>query len=394
MKWSSRAVGAIKLLSSSSKTRFEAGRLRQFAVFAGILVLVFLPTNPQLWLEQALTGVIIASLALAVAIYYQTGSALVAAACAYFLVRAAAGWAGESPRPIWGIVLASHSFGFLLAAAGGAFLLRARDRSVALYALAGAAVVVALEIITKRLSGGLVYSFMNNAAADGSMLAVMLPLVMMRGESIRKWLGGWPHLCASAVVIAGILASGSSTALAALAVAIFAGTACIWKRANLLAIGPLTLMLLLAGLAFMKEDFFNDNGRFQIWRISLEYFFDPEKGVNQFFGTGSGSFFMLGPTIQLNFGYSPKLVFLFMHNDFLQILFEQGYIGLFLVLAVGVCALRKAFDRPWLFAALCTYGAILATQYPLRYLASAFIGALLLAEVYGCNQKGGLEKSR
>lgn len=393
MKKSSRA-GAIKLPLRSSISRFDTGRLRQLAVFAGILVLVFLPTNPQLWLEQALTGVIIASLALAVAIYYQTGSALVAAAGAYFLVRAAAGWAGESPRPIWGIVLASHSFGFFTLAIGGALVLRAQDRSAAFYALAGAAVACALELIAKRLSGGLVYSFMNNAAADGSMLAVMLPLVMMRGESLFKWKGGWPYVAASAITIFGILFSGSSTALAALVVAIAAGTACIWRRAHLPMIAAGTAILSVIGVLFMKESLLNDNGRFQIWRLSLEYFFNPEKGINPIFGAGSGSYFVLGPTIQLNFGYSPKLVFLFMHNDFLQVLFEQGYIGILLALAVGVNALRKSFDRPWLFAALCTYGTIMATQYPLRYFASALIGALLLSEAYGCNQKGGLEKSR
>ena len=74
-------------------------------------------------------------------------------------------------------------------------------------------------------------------------------------------------------------------------------------------------------------------------------------------------------------------LFFWLHNDWLQILFEQGPVGLVSVLVLSLYALKKSFRRPYLFGAGCAYCAVMLGNYPLRMALPSFIGVFLLAAV-------------
>lgn len=225
----------------------------------------------------------------------------------------------------------------------------------------------------------LCYAWQNNASADASFLAVLYPMLAFRrrglGEASRNvW---WRLFLATTPVVA-IALSGSSTAIGALLVATASYT---WfyrrSRTSLIAAGILTLGAL-SGLLFLHKSFLVDHGRWVTW-IEMMTFWKANV-VQPWFGSGSGSFFVIGPEIQNRMGTHGDQFFAWMHNEYLQVIFEQGWLGFICLVLVGVFALKRAYNKPWLFSSLTTYAFVMLTQFPFRYFAPALIGAVLIRE--------------
>ncbi|NTU74164.1 hypothetical protein HGB07_08565 [Candidatus Roizmanbacteria bacterium] len=109
----------------------------------------------------------------------------------------------------------------------------------------------------------------------------------------------------------------------------------------------------------------NENGRLIVWRSGLEFF---NNHINHWFGAGYGMWPVVTQVVQnkdmrglreigaAKFGY-----FQFVHNDYLQILFECGYIGLGLFLAaLGYQIYKSKNDRRMLAFWLSLSVAMLA----------------------------------
>jgi len=119
---------------------------------------------------------------------------------------------------------------------------------------------------------------------------------------------------------------------------------------------------------------FNSTGRIPAW---IRFFNWWQDNASYLFGTGTGSFLWIGPYIDEFKGN----VFLQMHNDWLQVLFEGGFVGLGLAAASWFYLLYHSWSRPRLFLATVGLGVFALTYHPLRFFPSALFIAFLIREV-------------
>lgn len=131
-----------------------------------------------------------------------------------------------------------------------------------------------------------------------------------------------------------------------------------------------------AGLFFEGFDrLFDPTGRIDYW---IEAFWWWTKYANQWIGTGLGSFAWFGPLIYHSHGRYE--LWTYMHNEWLQILFEQGIVGLAAIVYFFGSMLYWTRKNRWLFTSLIVYAAAGMTQMPLRNFVTALWGALLVQE--------------
>jgi hypothetical protein len=136
--------------------------------------------------------------------------------------------------------------------------------------------------------------------------------------------------------------------------------------------GTLALMIL-------GDRFLNTSGRLNIWTTAMHWWWNQS---SVFLGSGLGTFFAIGPT------FNRPDVFIWLHSDWLQVLFEQGVIGFVLI---AVLFLRAIFNarirsRPAIQYALITYGVWGIANMPLHYPLSALYGAVLFNYAYGVKE--------
>lgn len=102
------------------------------------------------------------------------------------------------------------------------------------------------------------------------------------------------------------------------------------------------------------------------------------ENVNIWRGAGLGTFEIIGTAIQKETPVLGKSLLIYLHNDYLQVLFEQGVVGLLCGLIAYGAALKKAYDRPWLFLSLVGGLVVFSTQSPLFIACfGIFIGVLI-----------------
>ncbi len=145
----------------------------------------------------------------------------------------------------------------------------------------------------------------------------------------------------------------------------------------LIAVIPVTVFALVVGWALDPAHFFSSTGRFEAWATIFNWWRASGHFV---FGNGSGAaavVFNNAMSIDRSFG-----AFHWAHNDYLQILFDNGVSGLVAFLFAVFYTLRAAFDRPWLFASLSGYAAMMLFNFPLHVPIHALTGAMLVALAY------------
>jgi O-antigen ligase len=137
------------------------------------------------------------------------------------------------------------------------------------------------------------------------------------------------------------------------------------------------LAVSVAGILLQGRDLLNSNLRLEVWTAMMTWWWERDAHVI-WFGTGVGTFQWISPAVyQLN-----HHVWLQMHSDWLQALFEMGVVGTALLLAFYVQTLVRAFNRPRLFAMVLGYGAFMATYHPAHYFFSALLGVCLARAVH------------
>ena len=225
----------------------------------------------------------------------------------------------------------------------------------------------------------------NAGSMDTTFIALCLPLYFYRQptfeESNAKSILVW-GACFSVSVLAIILTPGS-TAYLVLFFSLLSYFVLTRKWAA--AIGSICLVVSI-GLATQGKDIANDSGRLGPWKTFMSWWWDGppanwksqeailQDGWNNIMawrvehspvltGTGTGTFQWIGPAIQ----NTRDNIFIWMHNEYLQVAFEQGLIGLTLMLWVAGVCLWRVRKRPWLFATVVGILASFLTQFPLRY---------------------------
>jgi O-antigen ligase len=214
---------------------------------------------------------------------------------------------------------------------------------------------------------------LGNASLNGSLIACCYPILIWA----MPWRAG---ILPALLPVVAILASRSNVAWGALLAGM--GTpilvhAC--RRSwDLVQGGMMSVALLgVGGYLALGAKFADTNGRFPVWFASLSWW---RKHANPWMGTGLGTYYVLGPSLQRAYLPDQNGHLLWMHNDWLQILFELGWVGLALLVLMGVWAIARAVrnGRLWLASSLAAYAVVAAGNFPMHVPTLALLGILLV----------------
>ncbi len=241
--------------------------------------------------------------------------------------------------------------------------------------------VVFRMFFSKELPAGVI----NNTSIDPSMLAVCFglawPIIHRNGLEIKH--GELLKKISLILCAIGIVFCKGSVGIGALVVSILC-----YAYVSILndeeAIIDCILYLLFGAFIFMcayyllGSNLFNDSTRFKYYPMFIKYWWE---NANHFLGLGFSSFWTIGPLIQLeNDPQMQSNFFTWFHSEWLQIIFELGFIGLALSLNVVYhffksCILKKDFE---LAIAGITYCSVMVFNIPLRFFLFSFLGILIL----------------
>lgn len=192
---------------------------------------------------------------------------------------------------------------------------------------------------------------LNNAAIDVSFMACLLPLAWKK----TKW---WALLfifpCIFTKTSSGILGAG-----------VFLGFL-ILEYSKFWAV---MIAALVANIGYwMQGDIlFHSSGRYDIWKMMWAF---TKNTHSYWFGKGVGTFYMYGPAIQMNnYKEIPEVMagFFWMHNEWLQIVFETGFFGLIFASLIYFLALHKSRKEAYIWQSLILFGLLSVIQPTLRH---------------------------
>lgn len=225
--------------------------------------------------------------------------------------------------------------------------------------------------------------FFDNASVNACFIAFTYPLLYIdRLPKGRTWaeLGkGYGLLLARILCPLAIILTHSNMAILSLTAGMMAylyRKGWGWKKTLL----P-PLAMLIVGLCLFPKKFGDHNGRYYVWQKQFNYYWSH---FNPLLGSGGGTFSLFAVDIQ-----KPAVVSIFpwCHNDFLQLLFEHGLIGVICFIPFAYFVIRRSFNRsPWLFASIVAYAVSCTGDYCVHLPVHSFVlGALCAAALRNLN---------
>ena len=217
----------------------------------------------------------------------------------------------------------------------------------------------------------------NNASMDASLIAFTYPFLVMRKSP--NWNTPWP-LVSILVPPLAIYLSNASMGIITLSVVL---TAWVFFKSttflNKLLYSPLIFVTFFAtgafGMYLTVNALVDGSGRGNLFKRAYEFW-----GVNAdpWLGMGLGTTQVFLPLIQqMNGIFKVHGVDLWMHNDWLQILFELGWVGLISAMTLYFFLLVWSIRHMYLFCALLGYGFCMFGNFPLHWPITAFVGAFI-----------------
>ncbi len=195
-----------------------------------------------------------------------------------------------------------------------------------------------------------VWWVVTNHSLDASFVALMMPLIWCIFTSRRI------KISLIAIMTSAILLAKSNTGIfVALSFPITFFIAS--KNLKNMLISLITILLSIPLIAMTYGfKFMHATGRFAAWKLMMDFW---KNNLNIFIGGGPGSYWIYANNIQ-----TTHFKFSWMHNDWLQQLFENGFVGLASCGLLYGFALTKSFNRPYLFSMVVGFGIITLTLYP------------------------------
>ena len=221
--------------------------------------------------------------------------------------------------------------------------------------------------------------FLPNISMGPSMLGVLFPLVVWKAAIKQKAI----YLYIGMLFLSVIYLHGSSMGYACFVSGVislvFFSLWAVDKKASV-AICLVLLAVLLPLGYFIDSQWYTPHkiDRIQFWRVFLTWW---EENVNPLFGSGTGTFRHIGPMIQNENKMQIGSWWLWAHSDWVQVLFELGWIGVVSSIYFIVTCIERAYNaaRFEILAGLVAYVVMAAGNYPLRLAEFAFLGMLLLS---------------
>lgn len=218
--------------------------------------------------------------------------------------------------------------------------------------------------------------FFGNTAQSAAVVALVTPFFF----NWNRW--AWIVLTAFAFAVAYVAQSSMAylTLTAAIGSMIFARLPNLARWACVI---PMTLAIFVLGRLFDYQFLmFHKLDRLKFWPIVLKWWIDHKM---LFIGAGNGTTWMLGPIIQKSGGMPVDQGFwVWFHNDWLQVLFEQGVIGFILALLAALLTAYRAFKTKQhaLFAAIIAYCVYCFGMYPTNIAFTGLIGFAIVRGVF------------
>lgn len=209
-----------------------------------------------------------------------------------------------------------------------------------------------------------------NPSMGASLLACLLPFLWIVGAVRLKSFSYGPLVWVFAmwvVVLGAIACTHASVPWGVLGVVtgvFFIRRATKRGRYLVLAgVGMLGAGMIYWGRAFLGPDFWDQNGRFEIWSMAWAWF---RAHGNIWFGMGYSTTQILLPVEQVVTGHFRGDYFLWLHNDWLQLAIEGGVVGA-LCTALALSRLLVAGARhATVLASLSGFVTLACFNYPLR----------------------------
>ncbi len=263
------------------------------------------------------------------------------------------------------------------------------------------AVLMVLVCSVKWVMGKPASTLMLNTSMEGSFFAIVSCIFIREAHFWRKYNNKREWFVIAVQVMACVFTT-SSVGIGGIFMAI---SLYFFLRAENLKTHLIISGILSAIIAVFyvgPEKFFNDSLRFICWEWSLKWWYENASILT---GTGVGTFFKLGPWIQMvnvdqacalnpflrtapisasavceaakNF-YQYGNWYTFAHNDWLQLLIEGGIIGVLVALWAFFDAIVKAQGRIWVTVGILVYATVSFMNMPAHYLLTAIVGLLIL----------------
>lgn len=231
--------------------------------------------------------------------------------------------------------------------------------------------LLAYVMIGTKTFMGTMYGIVPSAAANAALVACCVPLAL----SIKEWR---LRMHAAITMAAAALLAGGSTGIAALALGVTPYLLSLrlpWRRLAILgALAAVAALILIPPTD--RIDFFSSRGRFNEWALIFKQYSEATP-LRALFGFGPGSFEWLHPIYQLK-NTTPTQYFLWAHNEWLQVLFENGFIG-FAALMFTALKVLDGLKTPELKGLALAYGVTMLTTNPMRSAPFQILGAALIA---------------
>lgn len=220
---------------------------------------------------------------------------------------------------------------------------------------------------------------LGNPSMSMSFMVALLPIALVQSTKSSRWI-------LISLVAVSVLLSKSSIALGMLA--LLAVVYAAYRNIYLIFLAPSAMAL---GYGILGKDLLSDGLRFKMWGFFMERW--ASNPANWLWGMGYGSFGVFSRHIQrgvkqLPDGSEIKLWapvhedhwWTWMHNDWLQIIFELGIIGILLAVPVYFLALKRLHRMKYNHAllSLAMFGILMVFNYPLHVHLSSLFGAWLM----------------
>lgn len=208
---------------------------------------------------------------------------------------------------------------------------------------------------------------LSNPSMNSSLIVVTLPFLIDRTAGYIRW-------AAIALSVAAVFLSKGSIGIGMLAVlgGLYAVREGYWK---LLLAAPIPIIL---GAVIWGQTLFDSSGRVHMWKFFIGNMLNNP--INYAFGTGYGTFGSFSSYLQRIHKVGGNDWWMWLHNDWLEIFFTLGVVGLVLAVCVYLSALMRFYVRsehPEAIS-LVLLGLMMGMNYPAHHPISALFAAWLV----------------
>lgn len=262
------------------------------------------------------------------------------------------------------LLLATGFLSILLEKRRGRLFFQAIPHMAALYSF-----VLSVQI----LMGVRWWQLFDNPTQAAWWIAITAPITLL-------WQSPpWAKLGIFSLFGAAILQANASTPILAFCPAVFLLFWQSFPRRYLIA--GIVALAVFTFSRYSVENLIEPGARYEVWKLALDWWYG-ENLYRVFFGWGLGSVKVMIPHIQRLMGVDgPGTMYIWLHNDWLQVLCELGAVGLALALWCTAYLVKKAWAFPEALCSLVAYGIVMITQFPIHWPSTAMLGLFLVNQV-------------